>query len=225
MDVFEAIPERIEVSGHATDLAGHRRVVRGALDYARDAFGGSAVVAREDRARWWPRVTLTVTMDPARWPRLPRSSTFADRGVDAVVDVPTSRVALEMIFATRRSAGWPAAASPRSARTAPEDRIRATWSRTCWICPACRAARSTPDRRSASADRCGHHGRTVSGRSGYQTPNSPASPRPSPPQELRDRPTVPHPCHPRAGACHGVGPAARRNRPGAARRRGGRHRW
>src|SRR4051794_6410075 len=62
--VLEAIPERIEVSGTGPTW----RVTGGAFDavvtWANDAFDGPVVIAREDRNRWWPRVTLTVTTDP-----------------------------------------------------------------------------------------------------------------------------------------------------------------
>lgn len=97
VDVFEAIPERIEVSGQRPTWRVTAGSFEAALDYARDAFGGSAVVAREDRARWWPRVTLTVTVDPALVATAPPLASFADE-IDAVVD-PDIPLALEMIFA------------------------------------------------------------------------------------------------------------------------------
>ena len=64
LEVIEAIPDRIEVSGHEPTW----KVTGGSFDdaaaFADEAFAGSVVVARRDRDRWWPRVTLTVTTDP-----------------------------------------------------------------------------------------------------------------------------------------------------------------
>jgi len=64
VELVEAIPERIEVSGRGPTW----EVTGGSFDsvvsYANDAFGDPVVVARRDRSRWWPRVTLTVTTDP-----------------------------------------------------------------------------------------------------------------------------------------------------------------
>lgn len=78
VEVFEAIPDRIEVSGHGPTW----RVTGGSfdavLDYAHEAFGTCAVTAREDRDRWWKRVTLTVTTDPAAMDGAPPVETFAD---------------------------------------------------------------------------------------------------------------------------------------------------
>ncbi len=62
--VFEAIPDRIEVSGHEPTWRVTGGSFESVLEYARQAFGDPVVVAREDRRRWWPRVTLTVTKDP-----------------------------------------------------------------------------------------------------------------------------------------------------------------
>jgi outer membrane biosynthesis protein TonB len=64
VELFEAIPDRIEVSGTGPTW----RVTGGSFDsvvsWANDAFDDPVVIAREDRSRWWPRVTLTVTTDP-----------------------------------------------------------------------------------------------------------------------------------------------------------------
>src|SRR3954447_1553870 len=76
-DMFEAIPERIEVSGQAPTW----RVTGGSFDsvlaYAREAYDNPTVIAREDRSRWWRRVTLTVTHDPALSSGAPPLDTFA----------------------------------------------------------------------------------------------------------------------------------------------------
>jgi hypothetical protein len=64
LELFEAIPDRIEVSGHEPTW----QVTGGSFDdvvsFANDAFDRPAVISRQDRSRWWPRVTLTVTTDP-----------------------------------------------------------------------------------------------------------------------------------------------------------------
>ena len=65
VEVFEAIPDRIEVSGQAPTWKVTGGSFESAVDYANEAFDEPVVLAREDRTRWWPRVTLTVTTDPA----------------------------------------------------------------------------------------------------------------------------------------------------------------
>ena len=62
--VFEAIPDRIEVSGREPTWRVTGGSFEAVLAYARQAFDDPVVVARQDRQRWWPRVTLTVTKDP-----------------------------------------------------------------------------------------------------------------------------------------------------------------
>ncbi|MEP7089332.1 MAG: hypothetical protein ABI776_04425 [Nocardioidaceae bacterium] len=64
MELFEAIPDRIEVSGQSPTWRVTGGSFEGAVSYAEEAFGKPVVVAREDHCRWWPRVTLTVTTDP-----------------------------------------------------------------------------------------------------------------------------------------------------------------
>jgi hypothetical protein len=66
LDVLEAIPRRIEMSGHAPTW----RITGASFDavvaFAEEVLPREAVVvAREDRTRWWPRVTLTLSVDPA----------------------------------------------------------------------------------------------------------------------------------------------------------------
>lgn len=76
--VFEAIPERIEVSGAGPTW----RVTGGSFDsvisWANDAFDRPVVIAREDRNRWWPRVTLTVTTDPELAAEAPPLASFSE---------------------------------------------------------------------------------------------------------------------------------------------------
>jgi hypothetical protein len=77
VELMEAIPDRIEVSGTAPTW----RVTGGSFDsvvaWVRDAFDEPVVIAREDHRRWWPRVTLTVTTDPALAADAPALETFA----------------------------------------------------------------------------------------------------------------------------------------------------
>jgi hypothetical protein len=76
--VFEAIPERIEVSGTGPTW----RVTGGSFDsvvsWANDAFDQPAVIARQDRNRWWPRVTVTVTTDPVLAAEAPPLTSFSE---------------------------------------------------------------------------------------------------------------------------------------------------
>src|SRR5689334_17851241 len=77
VEVFEAIPERIEVEGHAPTWRVTGGSFESVLDFAAEALGETTVVAREDRARWWPRVTLTLTTDPALAAGAPPLEVFA----------------------------------------------------------------------------------------------------------------------------------------------------
>lgn len=63
-ELFEAIPERIEVSGQAPTWEVTGGSFEAAATYAEEAFDQAVVVDRRDRSRWWRRVTLTVTTDP-----------------------------------------------------------------------------------------------------------------------------------------------------------------
>ncbi len=88
VEVFEAIPERIEVSGHHPTWRVTGASFESVLAFADEAFGETVVVAREDRSRWWPRVTLTLTRDPELVATAPPPGTFAD--VPAPPDEPAS---------------------------------------------------------------------------------------------------------------------------------------
>jgi hypothetical protein len=76
-EVFGAIPDRIEVSGHEPTWKVTGGSFEAVLAFAREAYGETTVVAREDRSRWWPRVTLTVTRDPVLAANAPDLATFA----------------------------------------------------------------------------------------------------------------------------------------------------
>lgn len=64
-EMWQAVQDRIEVSGRGRTWKVTAGSFDSALAYARERFGEAAVVSRTDRDRWWPRVTLTVTTDPA----------------------------------------------------------------------------------------------------------------------------------------------------------------
>ncbi len=62
-DWWEAFRDRVEVSGEGRTWQVTAGSFDSALAYARDRFGDPSVLARTERSRWWPRVTLTVTTD------------------------------------------------------------------------------------------------------------------------------------------------------------------
>jgi hypothetical protein len=78
VQVFEAIPDRIEVSGHEPTWQVTGGSFESVVAFARRAFGDPVVVARQDRGRWWPRVTLTVTKDPGLAADAPPLEVLAD---------------------------------------------------------------------------------------------------------------------------------------------------
>lgn len=78
VEVFEAIPDRIEVSGQAPTWRVTGGSFESVLAYARQAYGDPVVLEREDRGRWWSRVTLTVTTDPTLAAQAPPLETFAE---------------------------------------------------------------------------------------------------------------------------------------------------
>lgn len=63
-ELIEAIPERIEVSGERPTWEVTGGSFESVVAYAEQAFGEPAVLSRRDRSRWWPRITLIVTIDP-----------------------------------------------------------------------------------------------------------------------------------------------------------------
>ncbi len=64
-EFFADITDRIEVSGHHPTWRITGGSFESVVSFARDAFDDPVAVDREDRGRWWPRVTVTVTKDPA----------------------------------------------------------------------------------------------------------------------------------------------------------------
>lgn len=63
--MVSAVQERIEVSGHAPTWRVTAGTYDAAVAYAREAWEDPVVLARETHGRWWPRVTVTVTVDRA----------------------------------------------------------------------------------------------------------------------------------------------------------------
>jgi hypothetical protein len=92
VELFEAIPGRIEVDGHEPTWRVTGGSFESVLAFAQEAYDEPVVIARQDRSRWWPRVTLTVTTDPELAAGAPDLDTFAtpspaepepDRSADA----------------------------------------------------------------------------------------------------------------------------------------------
>lgn len=63
-ETWEAVRDRIEVTGHGSVWQVTAGSFESALGYARERFGEPVVLGRTDRHRWWPRVTLLVSTDP-----------------------------------------------------------------------------------------------------------------------------------------------------------------
>jgi outer membrane biosynthesis protein TonB len=78
VELLEAIPERIEVSGDEPTWRVTGGSFESVVSFAAEAFDEPVVVAREDRRRWWPRVTLTVTKDPELAASAPPLESLAD---------------------------------------------------------------------------------------------------------------------------------------------------
>lgn len=62
-EMVEAVRGRIELSGADPTWEVTAGSFEAALAYARERFENPVVLARNDRDRWWPRVTLTITTD------------------------------------------------------------------------------------------------------------------------------------------------------------------
>ncbi len=63
--LVEAIEDRVEVAGRAPTWRVTAGSFESALSFAREAYDDPVVMERTDHHRLWPRVTLTVTTDPA----------------------------------------------------------------------------------------------------------------------------------------------------------------
>lgn len=86
-EILEAIPARIEVSGHAPTWRITGASFDAVLEYVEECFEDATVLACHRRDRLWPRVTLTVTTDPKLAARAP---TLDDLRAE---DVPKHRAA------------------------------------------------------------------------------------------------------------------------------------
>lgn len=91
VEVLQAIPPRIEMTGHGPTF----RITAGSFDdalaYARGRFVDPAVIDCEVRDRFWPRVTLTVTTDPAAAASGPSLEELRDRAERRSADLGLSR--------------------------------------------------------------------------------------------------------------------------------------
>jgi hypothetical protein len=65
-EILEAIPARIEVSGHGSTWRITGPSFDAVVDYVEECFDEPTILACHRRDRLWPRVTVTVTSDPAR---------------------------------------------------------------------------------------------------------------------------------------------------------------
>lgn len=63
-ELWDAVRDRVEVSGHDPTWEVTAGSFDTALSYARARFHEPTVLDRRDRGRWWPRVTLVVTTSP-----------------------------------------------------------------------------------------------------------------------------------------------------------------
>ena len=104
-ETWEAVRDRVQVSGHGPVWQVTAGSFDTALDYARERFGDPVVLERRDRHRLWPRVTLTVTTDAAMAEDAPPLEELARpvvpqqqprRVTEDLDEMPTS---LEAIFA------------------------------------------------------------------------------------------------------------------------------
>jgi hypothetical protein len=100
-EMWSAVRDRVEVGGDGRTWHVTAASFDAALAYARDRFDDPAVLARKDRSRWWPRVTLTVTTDATLAQQAPALGDLAG----PVVPVRTRR-SRRAEARRRRRAGW-----------------------------------------------------------------------------------------------------------------------
>jgi hypothetical protein len=121
-ELWEAVRDRVEVSGHEPVWHVTAGSFDAALDYARERFEAPVVLDRSDRSRWWPRVTLTVTTDAAMAEAAPPLDELAAPAVpvqrepepkSSAPTVTTLPPALEEIFAHQEQRRLAARTSPR----------------------------------------------------------------------------------------------------------------
>jgi hypothetical protein len=100
-ELWDAVRDRVEVSGHGPIWHVTAGSFDSALAYARERFDDPAVLERTDRRRWWPRVTLTVTTDVALARSAPPLEDLSTPTVPAQAPPATAELprSLEAIFA------------------------------------------------------------------------------------------------------------------------------
>ncbi len=108
--LVEAIEDRIEVAGHAPTWRVTGGSFESALSFAREAYDDPVVLERSDHDRFWPRVTLTVTTDPAlaagappleelvHRPRIPEQPGGAHERIEAAAPPVLLDSSLEELF-------------------------------------------------------------------------------------------------------------------------------
>ena len=100
-----AVRDRVEVSWRD----GTWQVTAGSFDdalaYARERFDAPVVLSRRDRGRWWPRVTLEVTEDPAYAASAPSLEELAHPA--APVEAPVADAPEVVVVDDRGDAGMP----------------------------------------------------------------------------------------------------------------------
>ena len=84
--MVDAVRDRVEVSTHGDTWHVTAGCFASALAYARERFDEPVVLSRKDRGRWWARVTLVVTDDPAYAASAPPLDALAHPVAPAVPD-------------------------------------------------------------------------------------------------------------------------------------------
>jgi hypothetical protein len=107
-ELWEAVRDRVEVSGHEPIWQVTAGSFDSALGYVQERFDAPVVLERNDRNRWWPRVTLTVTTDTSLAAEAPPLEQLATPAVPvqrpAVEDLPEAANAIEVGEAREPSA-------------------------------------------------------------------------------------------------------------------------
>jgi hypothetical protein len=94
-EFIEAIRERVEVSRRQETWRVTAGSFESALAYARKRFEDPVVLSRRDRDRYWPRITLEISTDPARAASAPPVEELARPPIH---ELPSS---LEAFFASQ----------------------------------------------------------------------------------------------------------------------------
>ena len=100
-----AVRDRVEVSWRDWTWQVTAGSFDDALAYARERFDAPVVLSRRDRGRWWPRVTLEVTEDPAYAASAPSLEELAHPATP--VDAPVADAPEVVVVDDRGDAGMP----------------------------------------------------------------------------------------------------------------------